>query len=301
MNEPADIPQDADDKGPSDLVAAAKLPAEFLKKFLDLLEDKVANPEDYVAAKITIGELRFLEKHRPELFYHPEDAKTNLETTLDNDICESQEELRNRIMIHFQNPDKTSKLRREIAKSEMSDWTKSKRLNGVPPPPPPIEGGRTQRRSLRAWIEWFEKYMLWSDEFRPEDSHGDGRKDSRVMPMGELEQVTKREHMEHDRFKIQEEMGRFLAVTVAARIAGGRISQYHNLWKAWIEKRMVDEREADLQSLNIEPGKISVAKERDIIRAQNFVDAVESASEKFAGELDEKLKAEIKKENDRRA
>jgi hypothetical protein len=241
-----------------------------------------------------------LEKHRPELFYHPEDAKTNPAPTLDNDICESQEELRNRIMIHFQNPDKTSKLRREIAVSEISAWTKSKSLHGSPPPPKPIEGVK-RRWSLRAWIEWFEKYMLWSDEFRPEDSNGDGRKDSRVMPMGELEQVTKREQMEHDRFKIQEEMGRFLAVTVAARIAGGLISQYHNLWKAWIEKRMVEERESDLQSLNIEPEKIAVAKARDIIRAQNFVDEVESASEKFASELDDKLKAEIKKENDRRA
>jgi hypothetical protein len=160
MSEPADIPQEAEDKEPSDLVAAAKLPAEFLKKFLDLLEDKVANPEDYVAAKITIGELRFLEKHRPELFAKPEDAKPVLSMPKDNDICETQRALAEGMRLHYQDKSGVNLLDFEIDFHDISEWQNGKSLGDRMIKPPASLETKRRKWSLKAYIAWFDA-TLW--------------------------------------------------------------------------------------------------------------------------------------------
>jgi hypothetical protein len=198
-------------------------------------------------------------------------------------------------MIHFQNPDKTSRLRREITKQELSDWTKSKRLNGAPPPPKSLAGVRRQW-SLRAWLEWFEKYMLWSDEFRSDAIAADAGKTTGAMPMGELEQVTKRERLELERFQMMVEMGHHIAVPKVEQQAAGFSRKYHDQWKVRVEKFPVEAFVTKMQSLGVESEKISVLEQFLIEELRKVTDEVELASEKFAVELAEQLEQEIQRE-----
>lgn len=212
----------------------------------------------------------------------------------DNDICETQDELRNRIMIHYKK-DGISLLLREITKQEISDWTKSKRLHGAPSPPKPIVGARP-RWSLRAWLEWFEMHKRWTDEFKRDDTkHGiaDGL---RVVPMGELREIKEREQIEHERWRMVKEMGGYVSVPMAERHAAGFSRRYHEQWKTRNEKTMIEAFEVKAQALNVPPEIIAALKDFLVLEHQKFTDAVEVASEKFASELVEKLKAENKQE-----
>jgi hypothetical protein len=209
-------------------------------------------------------------------------------TELDNDICESQGELRNRIMMHYQNPDKTSKLRREISKQEMSAWTQMKNLHGNPPPPKPIEGIK-RRRSLRAWLEWFEMYMRWSNEFRLDTDTGDSRKDLSVMPMGELEQVTKRERLEKERFDIMVEKGEYVKLINAEQISAGEMSKVHLRWKNEIENVPLEKIEAKMQQVEIAPDKAAAMMDFMKSLFQGITNAIEDAAEKAQRELAQTL------------
>lgn len=206
----------------------------------------------------------------------------------DNDICDTHEELARRMMLHYQNPDKSSKLKITITKQAVSDWSKGKRLGSRPMPPKPIEGVR-RRWSLRAWIAWFDE-NLWH-EYRANAKQTNGAALDK-MPIGELEEIAKRERLEHERWRIVKEMGGYVSVPVAERHAAGFSRLYHDQWKNRNEKTMVEAFAVKAQSLGLEPDVIATLKDFLVIEHQKFTDAVEAASEKFAGELAEKLKAE---------
>jgi len=160
--EPTPPPDDlTPDEASMDLTAAAKLPVEFLKKFLDLLQDKVANPENYPIGKITLGELNFLQRHRPELFAKIEEPKPTQTPDESDIICDTQEALAARMVRHYINPDGSNQIGMDIDKGVVSDWCKLKRLDsGNHEPPGTISGKKRGKYSLKAWIEWFDKYML---------------------------------------------------------------------------------------------------------------------------------------------
>lgn len=212
----------------------------------------------------------------------------------DNDICDTHAEIASRMMLHYQNPDKSSKLRITITKGTVSDWAAGKRLAGKPLPPKPLEGVR-RRWSLRAWIAWFDANQ-WHD-YRADvhQVNGSGSAPAK-MPIGELEEIAKRERLEHERWRIVKDMGGYISVPVAERHAAGFSRQYHDIWKSRNEKTMIEAFEIKAQALGVEPERIAVLKEFLTIEHQKFTDAVESASEKFAGELAEKLKAETSQE-----
>ncbi len=208
-----------------------------------------------------------------------------------NDLCETQEELRHRLMLHYQNADGTSKLKREIAKQELSGWVNSKRLNGAPKPPSRIDGARP-RWSLRAWIEWFDKYMLWSDEFRQDDRLGSGEKSSSVMSMGELRLVAERERLEKERFDIMVEKGEYIELAKSGQISAGEMNRVHLNWKNEIESVKLDEIEAKMQQAGIEPEKVSAMKEYLKALFESITTAIEDGEAAAVREIDRALNAE---------
>jgi len=213
-------------------------------------------------------------------------------TPSDKDICDTHSEIASRMMLHYQNPDKTSKLRITITKQTISEWSAGKRLSGKPLPPKPLEGVR-RRWSLRAWLTWFDE-NLWHD-YRANANQVNGSA-SVKMPIGELEEIAKRERLEHERWRIVKEMGGYIAVPIAERHAAGFSRQYHDQWKIRNEKTMIEAFEVRAQALGVTAETIATLKEFLVGEHQKFTDAVEAASEKFAGELAEKLKAETNQE-----
>ena len=137
----------------------------------------------YERGQTAQGEERLLEK---EGLIAAAEAVEKLES--DNDTCDTHEELARRMMLHYQNPDKSSKLKISITKQTISDWSKSKRLNGKPMPPKPLEGVR-RRWSLRAWIAWFDE-NFWH-EYRA-DAHQVNGSEASKMSLGEIEEMAKR-------------------------------------------------------------------------------------------------------------
>jgi hypothetical protein len=208
----------------------------------------------------------------------------------DTDICDSMEELANRMMMHYQNPDKSSKLRITITKKTISEWSQAKRLAGIPKPPKPIAGVR-RTWSLRAWLAWFDANM-WHD-YRVNDSQTNGDTSAK-MPMGELREIKEREQIEFERWEIVKEMGGYIALPLAERIAAGESRKYHDQWKSRLEITLIETFTARAQGLNIEPEKAAVLAQFLTVEFQKMTDAVEVASEKFAGDFAEKLKAEMK-------
>ncbi len=209
-----------------------------------------------------------------------------------NDICDTHAEIAQRMMMHYENPDGSSKLRITIQKGTISDWAAGKRLDGKPMPPKPLKGVR-RRWSLRAWLAWFDA-NLWHD-YRVNDSQTNGEASAR-MPMGELREITERDELEHKRWEIVKDMGGYIALPLAERVAAGESRKYHDQWKSRLEVTLIETFTARAQGLNIEPEKIAVLAQFLTVEFQKMTDAVEVASEKFAGEFAEKLKAEMKHE-----
>ena len=207
----------------------------------------------------------------------------------DQDICDTHAEIASRMMLHYQNPDKTSKLKITLTRKTISDWAAGKRLSGKPHPPKPLEGVR-RRWSLRTWIAWFDENMWY--EYRADNSQVNGNAPAK-MPIGELEEIAKRERLEHERWRIQREMGGYISLPDAVRVGKGFSRTYHDFWKNRNEIAMIEGFIGKAQSLGIEPVKIEAIRDYLEMERQKFTDAVESSCEKCAEEFEEKLKVEI--------
>ena len=88
----------------------------------------------------------------------PEPLETNVS---DDIICDTMELLAARMKKHYQNPDGTSRIDIDIDKGTISDWCNLRRLDaGQHPPPGTIGGTKRGKYSLKAWIAWFDQWML---------------------------------------------------------------------------------------------------------------------------------------------
>ena len=204
----------------------------------------------------------------------------------DVDICDSQEELAKRMMIHFQNPDKTSKLRIEITKKTISDWHLGKRLSGNIPPFPKIEGAR-KRYSLRAVIEWFNAY-LWHD-YRADANQTNGAAASLFVPIGELRDKVERAELEKREFDIMVEKGEYVKLINAEQISAGEMSKVHLRWKNEIENIPLEKIESKMQQVEIAPDKAAAMMDFMKSLFQGITNAIEDAAEKAQRELAQTL------------
>jgi transcriptional regulator with XRE-family HTH domain len=209
----------------------------------------------------------------------------------DVDICDSQEELAKRMMIHFQNPDKTSKLRIEITKKTISDWHLGKRLSGNIAPFPKIEGAR-KRYSLRAVIDWFNAY-LWHD-YRADANQTNGEKLSAFVPLGELRDIAARAELEKTIFDIEIAKGRHLATAKSAAILAGTMRQYHDFLKARLERTSADVFENFWQGIGLTPEQISASKDFLTKELRSVVDDLENEAEIRASETTRRIKMQAK-------
>ena len=217
-------------------------------------------------------------------------AATN-PTLADVEVCDSQQELARRMMLHFQNPDKTSKLRIEITNKKVSDWCKGKGLASTTPPFPTIKGGRT-RYSLKEAIQWFNDY-LWH-EYRADANQVNGAAASPFVPIGELREVAERAELEKTLFDIEVAKGGYLATAKSEAICGGTMQQYHDYLKGLMENIAPEKLEVFCQSVGLTPDQIAVLKEYQAKENRGIIDEMELEAERRARENTNRIKAQVK-------
>ena len=211
----------------------------------------------------------------------------------DIDICDTQEELAKRMMLHFLNPDKSSKLRYEITKKTISDWTLGKRLTGNIPPFPSIKGGRT-RYSLRAAIEWFNNY-LWH-EYRADAGQVNGTASSPFVPIGELRDAAERADLEKQIYDLEVAKGKHLATKKSAAILAGAMRQSHDFLKARLESVSSEAFESFWQGIGLTPDQVSASKEFLIKEHHAVIFDIENEAERLASETSRRIKAQAKQD-----
>lgn len=255
MKKKREQPKDlTDDKSaPMDLAAAAKLPEQFLKKLLDLLEDKVAYPELHLDDKILGWELNFLQKHRPELFARPEASKP---VQADNDICEGQLALAVKLVQHYTNPDGTSRLSFKITDKHVSNWCLLKAPEAAKNPPPGRMEGGTYRFSLSAWIAWVDQYVLPFKRAIGATSKAaaiDDEEDPVTM-----EQQEKRDAIIHRRWERAQKKGEYVHRSVAMATGIAAVKRLHLLVKQEDERNHTKLRREKLLEFGASPELVEI-------------------------------------------
>lgn len=263
MSDEADIVDEDDPK------------AQFLKKFLDLLQDKVANPESYSESKITIGELRFLEKHRPQLFVRPEVVKPS-----NDDICEGQAALAIRLTQHYTNPDGTNRLSFKITKGHISNWCLLKAPEAAKNHPPGQMEGSTYRFSLSAWIEWIDAYVL------PFKRAGGAGIKSPMMDDEEdqvaMEQQEKKDVIRHKRFLRDVEKNKYVLREVARATVIAAVKKVHLAVKQEDERGHTKQRREKLMEIGVAPELIEKFCAWDNEMSRQTTDRREGMMEEWA-------------------
>ncbi len=207
------------------------------------------------------------------------------------DICDSQSELAKRMNLHFQNPDKTSKLRYEITKSKITSWHQGKGLPASSKTFPKLEGTR-KRYSLRDTLDWFME-TLWGSYRKDGVETSDAETSSR-MSLPELKDITERERLEKERFDIQVEMGGYIATKKAAAIIGGTMRQYHDFLKGRLESMSPEAFEVFWQGIGQTPEQISASKEFLITELRKVIDDLESEAANRSKDNSDRIESQVK-------
>ena len=209
----------------------------------------------------------------------------------DVDICDSMEELARRMMLHFQNPDKSSKLAIEITKRTISDWVAHRRLAATIPPFPSIKGGRT-RYSLRAAIEWFNNYLWHDSRANPDQTNGAAA--SPFVPIGELRLVAERAELEKTLFDIEVAKGGYIATAKASAILAGTMRQQINAIKGQFENVSPELFEVFWQGIGLTPEQITAANDFQAKEYRRIIDELETESERQADENEKRISDQVK-------
>ena len=152
----------AADNAPADLTSAENLKPEFLKPTLDLFQDKVEHPERYEEKPIAGWQIKFLEKHRPELFTKPEEKTQPPASKEPSDLCDTKKGLAARMAAHYTDKDGNNLLDITIFVNHVKEWQALRCLGdrNIPPPQEINPGAKRPWWSLKAYIAWFDA-TLW--------------------------------------------------------------------------------------------------------------------------------------------
>ena len=216
------------------------------------------------------------------------DGKPGAEAPDANDICYTFEEMATRLMLHYQNDDKTSKLRITLGRKTLSAWSGGRDLMDVPLPPKDLPGAR-KRMSFNAWVKWFDDY-LWH-KFR-KDSGQTHETLSPEISTKELEERAKRSRFERDILEDYVAKGQYIELAKSGQIAAGEMNRVHLNWKNEIESIKLEEIEAKMQGVGIEPEKVSAMKEYFKALFEAITTAIEDGEAAAIRELDRALNAE---------
>ena len=268
---------------PMDLANAANLPDEFLKKFLDLLQDKVANPENYLVGKITLGELNFLQKHRPKLFAKPEETKKSLTSYDKNDECESQEALAIRMAQHYTNPDGSNQLNIKINKRSIGNWIKLKTAECAKNPPPGTCNDSGTRFSLKAWIAWFDKIMWPTKRANPAESKVGANINDEDLDV--MEQREKREAIIHRRWERDQKKGEYVHRSVALATGIAAVKRLHLMVKQEDERNHPKLRREKLIEFGASPELVETFSAWDKEQSRQATDRREAEMESVGFEF----------------
>ena len=208
----------------------------------------------------------------------------------DVDVCDSIDELARRMMLHFQNPDKSSKLAIEITKRTISDWKAHRGLASTIPPFPTIKGGRT-RYSLRAAIEWFNNHLWHVHRANLDQTNGSA---SPFVPIGELRLVAERAELEKTLFDIEVAKGGYLATTKTEAILGGTMRQYHDFVKGLLENVSPELFESFWQSIGLTPEQITASKDFQVKEYRRIIDEIEIEAERRSNENADRIETQVK-------
>jgi hypothetical protein len=219
-------------------------------------------------------------------------AEVNVSQIANVDICDSQGELAKRMMIHFQNPDKTSKLRIEITKITISEWSRGKRLAANIPPFPKAAGTRKHRYSLQACIDWFNAW-LWHD-YRADANQTNGAAPSPFVPIGELRDKVERAEAEKRLFDIEVAKGGYIATPKAAAILGSAMRRHHGSLKGQLENTSPELFEIFCRSISLTPEQIFALKDFQAKEYQRIIDTLEMEADRIADENQNQIIQQVK-------
>lgn len=269
-------------------------PAEF-ESLLDIWQAKLFTDE-------LSGKWKFdlLKENRPQLFQKTEGVETEngdrlkagLQTGRKSAVFErgdnirTQREMGARLDLHYRGANGAPTTKWNITPQAVSNWTKNKGLpEGVPVPPGLVPG--TTYFSLREWIAWFDRF-LWPDWKLDSASASPDR-----VPLHELEECEKREKIEFAQWGRQRELGRYIDVTTAGRMAGGEMRQLGEFWRQRNEVEIIEASLKRLLALGVSPEVAGL--HTDWLRAehQKMTDGIEDKVAGQAAKYQEGLRAEI--------
>ncbi len=284
--------------------------AEKLRARLDYLEDWYFRPQAY-ETKISQWEVKELREHRPHLWANEEGGMQNAETGTGGDCrqdasstlpkagrksavfergdnIETQREMAARLDLHYRGgPNGAKTLKWDISPQAITNWKNNRGLPSNAPVPPGLVPG-TRYFSLREWIVWFDKYLwpTWKLDSAP-ISAGD------MMPLHALEEREKREKIEFAQWERQRELGRYIDVTTAGRMAGGEMRQLGEFWRQRNEVEIIEASRKRLIELGVSPEVVGL--HTDWLRAehQKLTDGIEDKVAGQAVKYQEGLKQEI--------
>jgi hypothetical protein len=251
------------------------------------------NPLSAEGKKQTLRKDEIQELLDAKIIVLPKDdsAGNNGPALSDVDVCDTMEELARRMTLHFQNPDKTSKLSIEIVKATIGDWVNHRRLASTVPKFPTIQGART-RYSLRAAIEWFNN-NLWHD-YRRDPDQTNGAAASPFVPIGELRLVAERAELEKTLFDIEVAKGGYLATEKCAAILAGTMRQSHDFLKGLMENDSPELFELFWQGIGLTPEQITASKEFQAKEYRRIIDEVETEAARRSNENAERIQTQVK-------
>lgn len=309
VTRPGEFPQQND--GSQELDLGGK-PGD--ENFLDLIEDKIRNPTKWQAVPVQKWQVDYLRSKRPAFFdrvkgngensspspvsfppgedHPPSERMRNMPGVPgDLDKCDTLSELAARMKHHYTDEQGASKVKYDLDRNAVSDWKTGKRLDGNPPPPGKLPGAKGQW-SLRQWIGWFDKYFWPSWRLEERELPGVGA----VANLSQLKDQAERERLEFERFQRQVEMGHYVLVETAIRLAVGSARQLAIYWKDRNESTSV---EAIFQEmLRIGIARDLAVRMKDFIAAEHrrFTQEVEDRASNAAQKYGEDVKKIVNQE-----
>lgn len=205
-----------------------------------------------------------------------------------SDICYTNAEIADRMMLHYQNDDKSSKLRTSITGKMISAWSLGRDLKDTPKPPKDLEGSK-KRMSFSAWCQWFDTY-LWH-KFRRDAGQ---KHDSLSLEVSTRELEERAERSRYTRQLLEDEVaaGKYIELDRAEQIAAGEMGRKHLEWKNEVENIPMDAIELKMQQLEIAPDKAAAMKDYLSNLFQAITNTIENESAKAEREMSKALKAD---------
>jgi hypothetical protein len=152
---------------------------------------------------------------------------------------------------HYTNPDGSNQLKFKITKSLIGSWIGMKTPESAKNPPPGTVPGIGKRFSLKAWIAWFDKYLLptkRNSSYTAKSSDNPDEDDLNV-----LKQQDEREAIRYRKWEREKKKGEYVHRSIAEATGIRAVKELHLMVKAEDERMHPKLRREKLLELGATP------------------------------------------------